>query len=44
MLLAYYRARGWDPVTDFPERHKLDELGLGWTLPDLENLLKREVL
>jgi aldehyde:ferredoxin oxidoreductase len=44
MLQAYYHARGWDPVTGFPKQHKLDGLGLGWTLPDLENRIEREVL
>lgn len=39
MLRAYYLARGWDPVTGFPGQDKLEELGLGWTLPDLQSLL-----
>ena len=30
MLLAYYQARGWDPVTGRPTSQKLAELGLGW--------------
>lgn len=28
MMLAYYKARGWDPKTGIPDGPKLDELGL----------------
>jgi aldehyde:ferredoxin oxidoreductase len=35
MLAAYYKARGWDPVTGFPTREKLSELGLSWVIDDL---------
>lgn len=39
MLQAYYTKRGWDPVTGFPTRLKLERLGLGWVADDLERLL-----
>jgi aldehyde:ferredoxin oxidoreductase len=29
MMDAYYSARGWDRETGFPDKKKLDELGLG---------------
>ncbi len=35
MLGPYYRARGWDEATGYPRREKLEELGLGFTVPDL---------
>ena len=35
MLSAYYEVRGWDPVTGFPTREKLSELGLSWVSDDL---------
>ncbi|MBN1149394.1 MAG: aldehyde ferredoxin oxidoreductase family protein [Anaerolineales bacterium] len=35
MLAAYYQARGWDPVTGYPTRGKLLELGLDWVAEDL---------
>lgn len=38
MLAAYYAARSWDPVTGFPTPEKLQQLGLGWVIKDL-NLL-----
>ncbi len=34
MLEEYYKARGWDE-NGIPEKEKLDELGLGWTLETL---------
>lgn len=33
MLETYYRLRGWDPVTARPTPAKLEELGLGFTVP-----------
>jgi aldehyde:ferredoxin oxidoreductase len=38
MLHAYYTARGWDPTTGFPQPVKLESLGLGWVLKDIELL------
>ncbi len=38
MLHAYYVARGWDTENGFPTRAKLDALGLGWVVKDLEPL------
>jgi aldehyde:ferredoxin oxidoreductase len=35
MLAAYYRARGWDPVSGYPGLEKLRELGLDWVARDL---------
>jgi aldehyde:ferredoxin oxidoreductase len=40
MLGAYYRVRGWDPVTGYPSQSKLAELGLDWAARDLANLRK----
>lgn len=37
MLTAYYDFRGWHPVTGFPTPSKLSELGLEWTLEDIQN-------
>jgi len=34
MLEAYYKVRGWDPVTGIPTQNKLDELGLSSLIPD----------
>jgi aldehyde:ferredoxin oxidoreductase len=42
MLEAYYQARGWDPITGFPTREKLSDLGLDWVAEDLEALKKVE--
>jgi aldehyde:ferredoxin oxidoreductase len=35
MLAEYYRVRGWDPVTGYPTRAKLSELGLDWAAEDI---------
>jgi aldehyde:ferredoxin oxidoreductase len=35
MLEAYYAARGWDSETGFPMKSKLEELGLGFAIPEL---------
>jgi len=35
LLAAYYDVRGWDPITGFPTREKLSELGLSWVIDDL---------
>jgi aldehyde:ferredoxin oxidoreductase len=35
MLEAYYAARGWDPVTGYPTRIKLEALGLDFVIKDL---------
>jgi aldehyde:ferredoxin oxidoreductase len=35
MLESYYQARGWDPLSGFPTREKLLELGLEWVAQDL---------
>jgi aldehyde:ferredoxin oxidoreductase len=35
MLAAYYRARGWDPLSGYPSREKLGALGLDWAARDL---------
>jgi aldehyde:ferredoxin oxidoreductase len=40
MLAAYYEVRGWDPVTGFPCRKKLFDLGMEWVVNDLEPLMK----
>jgi aldehyde:ferredoxin oxidoreductase len=43
MLQAYYTARGWDPKSGFPTQAKLETLGLGWVLKDLEPLQVAEL-
>ncbi len=35
MLAAYYQARDWDPLSGYPRREKLIELGLDWVARDL---------
>jgi aldehyde:ferredoxin oxidoreductase len=35
MLEAYYTARSWDPLTGYPTRQKLLQLGLDWIVDDL---------
>ena len=35
MLEAYYAARSWDPITGYPTRQKLLQLGLDWVVDDL---------
>jgi aldehyde:ferredoxin oxidoreductase len=35
MLEAYYQARDWDPLSGYPTRRKLLELGLDWAVEDL---------
>ena len=35
MLEAYYVARSWDPITGYPTRQKLLQLGLDWVVDDL---------
>ena len=32
MLDQYYRKRGWDPKTTKPDKSKLEELGLSFTV------------
>ena len=36
MKTDYYELRGWDPVTGYPKREKLTELGLKDAADDLE--------
>lgn len=38
MLAAYYKVRGWDPVTGFPTRERLEQLNMGWAADDLDKL------
>jgi aldehyde:ferredoxin oxidoreductase len=38
MLAAYYQARGWEAVSGFPTRQRLEALGLGWAADDLDGL------
>jgi aldehyde:ferredoxin oxidoreductase len=38
MLDEYYHVRGWDSVSGYPDREKLDELNLSWTADDLETV------
>jgi aldehyde:ferredoxin oxidoreductase len=42
MLQAYYSARGWDARTGFPTPQKLESLGLGWAIPDLDRIEKEK--
>jgi aldehyde:ferredoxin oxidoreductase len=39
MLSSYYTARGWDPQSGAPLPEKLRELGLDFTLPDIQKRL-----
>jgi aldehyde:ferredoxin oxidoreductase len=38
MLAEYYLARGWEPLTGFPSREKLQQLALDWVADDLEKM------
>jgi aldehyde:ferredoxin oxidoreductase len=38
MLEAYYVARAWDPITGYPSRQKLFQLGLDWVVNDLDHI------
>ncbi len=35
MLEAYYKVRGWDPITGTPKKEKLISLGLEWLVEDI---------
>jgi aldehyde:ferredoxin oxidoreductase len=35
MLSAYYLARDWEPLSGFPSKRKLKELGLEWVIQDI---------
>jgi aldehyde:ferredoxin oxidoreductase len=35
MLEAYYKVREWDPITGYPNKEKLIELGLDWLVEDI---------
>lgn len=35
MIEAYYKVRGWDPITGYPNKDKLSSLGLDWLAEDL---------
>jgi aldehyde:ferredoxin oxidoreductase len=35
MLEAYYAARDWDPLTGYPSRQKLNQLGLDFVVKEL---------
>jgi aldehyde:ferredoxin oxidoreductase len=37
MLKAYYQLNRWDPASGFPEKRVLEELGLGFAIPVLED-------